>query len=317
MPGDASDADPDQKEREERRKHKPHAMERLQEISRNPPNQDIPTSSAPESLSADRPGEEAQIGSPDPSTDEDEANIDIDIDESDLPQEDEDNSSDHDLPPGLEPIGEFTLTLYDALFTWFQQHYKEGVAVKFRPRDLSENFLTWQTLHDTDGNIGGFPTAYGPCAPLVYCLGHQACMFRFSNEFCLQDPIPGYQKVLNINIQCRHDSGYVYEHELFNHTLPEMLATIPFRMTPKMTGIQYDDPLIRKYVTNGDAMSYVAGGEDRVREWPEKVMFVTYLSQIEKGIRDYANTALLPLEILEQSVFTVECPSVADAYELG
>ena len=32
---------------------------------------------------------------------------------------------------------------------------------------------------------------YGSCPSLLHCVGYQACLFRFSNEFCLQDPFPG------------------------------------------------------------------------------------------------------------------------------
>ena len=32
---------------------------------------------------------------------------------------------------------------------------------------------------------------HGPCPTLLHCVGYQACLFRFSNEFCLRDPYPG------------------------------------------------------------------------------------------------------------------------------
>ena len=37
--------------------------------------------------------------------------------------------------------------------------------------------------------------AEGPCPTLRRCLGHRACAFRFSNEFCGQDAYPGRRKV--------------------------------------------------------------------------------------------------------------------------
>ena len=32
---------------------------------------------------------------------------------------------------------------------------------------------------------------HGPCPALLHCVGYQACLFRFSTEFCLRDPYPG------------------------------------------------------------------------------------------------------------------------------
>ena len=40
------------------------------------------------------------------------------------------------------------------------------------------------------------------CPSLKYCLFHQACLFNFGNEFCLQDPAPGVRKHLETNVTC-------------------------------------------------------------------------------------------------------------------
>ncbi len=37
------------------------------------------------------------------------------------------------------------------------------------------------------------------------CLGYQACVFNFGNEFCQKDPFPGARKILNANITCVKD----------------------------------------------------------------------------------------------------------------
>ena len=33
------------------------------------------------------------------------------------------------------------------------------------------------------------------CPTLQRCLGYQACLFNYGNEFCLMDPAPGQRKV--------------------------------------------------------------------------------------------------------------------------
>ena len=40
------------------------------------------------------------------------------------------------------------------------------------------------------------------CPSLKECLLYQACVFNFGNEFCLQDPLPGKRKNMDLNITC-------------------------------------------------------------------------------------------------------------------
>ena len=41
-----------------------------------------------------------------------------------------------------------------------------------------------------------------PCPTLRRCLGHRACAFLFSNEFCGRDPHPGRRKVRSSTAGC-------------------------------------------------------------------------------------------------------------------
>ena len=40
-------------------------------------------------------------------------------------------------------------------------------------------------------NLTHYLNQHGPCPTLLHCVGYQACLFRFSNEFCRKDPYPG------------------------------------------------------------------------------------------------------------------------------
>ncbi|KAF0289120.1 Xylosyltransferase 1 [Amphibalanus amphitrite] len=59
-----------------------------------------------------------------------------------------------------------------------------------------KNFTIQQT--STQDSIGFCPT-------LKRCLFHQACVFRFGNEFCLHDPVPGVRKMVLAAVTCTGD----------------------------------------------------------------------------------------------------------------
>ncbi len=46
----------------------------------------------------------------------------------------------------------------------------------------------------------------GSCPNLIQCLGHQACIFRVSLEFCHNDPNPGKRKHLILRMRCERNS---------------------------------------------------------------------------------------------------------------
>ena len=194
---------------------------------------------------------------------------------------------------------ETLLTLHDALDLWIfnatlyknraylTESEKEEVLNKAIPEDphLRED------LKNSDHSASGLHTTqflkgYGPCPTLLNCVGHQACLFRFSNEFCQQDPYPGYRKVLNIQISCQSDSSF--ESLLRSYS---MSKSLPANHVPLM--------------------------EDIVRNWPKETIFIYYKSLIEKGSRSYNDTKIVPKRISEELVFDLQCPNLTDAWNKG
>ena len=124
----------------------------------------------------------------------------------------------HGVPIETPIEGTNMLTLHDAFDLWvvtesaerWSQEMDEDEALKaqeeiLRPKDhpeahgyhqeqdphlreALENSRYVRTGHNTTHYLRG---RHGPCPALLHCVGYQACLFRFSNEFCLRDPYPG------------------------------------------------------------------------------------------------------------------------------
>ncbi len=204
----------------------------------------------------------------------------------------------HGVP--VDPIhGETLLTLHDALDLWIfnatlhgnsaivtesEQEEALNQAIPQDPHlreELKNSDHSTSNLHMTQ-----FVKGYGPCPTLLNCVGHQACLFRFSNEFCQQDPYPGYRKVLNIQISCQSDSSF--------------------------------GALLRSYsMTKSLPTNHVSLNEEVVRNWPKETNFIYYKSLIEKGSRSYNDTKLVPKRISEELVFDLQCPNLTEAWNRG
>ena len=54
-------------------------------------------------------------------------------------------------------------------------------------QEVEENYIPHESDNDED--------SVTPCESLHSCIGYQACIFQYGNEFCHEDPIPGSRKV--------------------------------------------------------------------------------------------------------------------------
>ena len=255
----------------------------------------------------------------------------------------EEQPQDHgDHKDRLEKTPSYTLTMYDGLYTWYREHVKKtssrpggahpaNLDVKFNSGDdlpftLADSIERGQYIIN-----GSFPESYGPCAPIIYCLGHQACTFRYSNEFCLQDPLPGKRKTLRLRLTCESDEKYNALHATFHNTLKHTVDWKSYELKPNVhnPGAKEDfvdtaqdtappaDPLLTKYAPWPEVLEYRQGSMEHLETWPNKVVFVKYLSQMERGIKSYTNTSLVPLLLDEPEVFDVHCPTTEEAFQLG
>ncbi|XP_035207443.1 uncharacterized protein LOC118182229 isoform X2 [Stegodyphus dumicola] len=48
-----------------------------------------------------------------------------------------------------------------------------------------------------------------PCPTIYDCLGYQACLFKFSNEFCQRDPVWSVRKIVLLTVVCMRDDMHI------------------------------------------------------------------------------------------------------------
>ncbi|XP_014681957.1 PREDICTED: uncharacterized protein LOC106821587 [Priapulus caudatus] len=117
-----------------------------------------------------------------------------------------------------------------------------------------------------------------PCGTIKYCMGFQACLFTFSNEFCKNDPVRGIRKVVDLYLTCENDADL---EELF------LKHEVPSEVPSQLTGRRHH------------------------------VMLITHSSFIETGVSKLSDVQVFPHIIPETQVFGVQCADVADVYNLG
>ncbi|XP_022098278.1 uncharacterized protein LOC110983369 isoform X2 [Acanthaster planci] len=54
--------------------------------------------------------------------------------------------------------------------------------------------------------IAQSPLTETGCDPVLFCLGHQACLFKVTVDLCAADPVPGKRKMFFVNVRCAKDS---------------------------------------------------------------------------------------------------------------
>eukprot|EP00057_Strongylocentrotus_purpuratus_P003736 XP_003727249.1 PREDICTED: uncharacterized protein LOC100888338 [Strongylocentrotus purpuratus] len=54
--------------------------------------------------------------------------------------------------------------------------------------------------------INQSPLTQTGCDPILFCLGHQACLFKITVDLCGFDPVPGKRKMFFITVKCTSDS---------------------------------------------------------------------------------------------------------------
>lgn len=117
-----------------------------------------------------------------------------------------------------------------------------------------------------------------PCGTLKYCIGYQACLFSFSNEFCKNDPLKGIRKVLKLYLTCEKDKDierFFHKHELNQQVKSGLLSR------------------------------------------RDQVMLIKHSSFIEQGIRNLQDIEIFPHVIPEYEVFGKVCDPVSELFELG
>ncbi len=140
-------------------------------------------------------------------------------------------------------------------------------------QNWSHRFSTEEIASETQ-----YPEHFGLCGTFALCLGYQSCLFRVSNDFCLQDPISFMRKTYNITITCERDEVYLEKLE---------------------DGIKKDQL------------------EDHIISRKDNVVYLKYKPVTEGGSTDYNTTEIRPQEIPEKDVFQRQCPSLEEAKQQG
>ncbi|XP_071947053.1 uncharacterized protein [Antedon mediterranea] len=109
-------------------------------------------------------------------------------------------------PLGLGPSLSDILTLKDKL----QFGLKEDKSYITFLRHTSGKSIdsNSELLKNIDGLQKSLLTRTG-CDPIMFCLGHQTCLFKLTVDICANDPAPGKRKALNIKVTCSKDSTLV------------------------------------------------------------------------------------------------------------
>ena len=126
---------------------------------------------------------------------------------------------------------------------------------------------------------------YGLCSAFVHCLGRQACLFHLNSDLCEADPVPGFRKVLNMQIKCERDSN-----------LKDIVAVIS-----SSSGHRYHD--------NQELMLTLSA----------RVNYVVFIPPKKKSSGDDSGShgERKTYKLQEKDVFSVFCPSTAQAHEKG
>ncbi|CAH1785101.1 unnamed protein product, partial [Owenia fusiformis] len=126
----------------------------------------------------------------------------------------------------------------------------------------------------------------GRCDTLEQCIGYQACLFRFSNEFCKNDPVPNYRKTLQLSITCEQDQPEGFETWNRNVQIRNDYEQVP----------DVIDHMVQKRYN---------------------VMYLQYKTKLEEGLRNYEDTYIKSVETKEEEVFDVKCTDIAQSRFMG
>lgn len=193
---------------------------------------------------------------------------------------------------------EHALYNLDHLMAELDPTYQEEVQVKKKKKG--------ESLADDSSNMADYVTAtnhrYGTCSTLIHCLGHQACLFHLSSDLCHNDPLPGFRKVLNMQIKCEKDSK-----------LEEILQGV----SPRDTRDPRDAHLLEGLNANLDSVLFIppnkeeistqtGGGGGRDGDGPDE-------EDGEYSQQSHTKT----YETEESDVFGVVCPTSEQAKSSG
>lgn len=157
------------------------------------------------------------------------------------------NSTEHlerNFGIGNNPVD---LSLNDSLRIWSKtEDQADGsrshlLMEEIGPNSRSHSFIVGMESEEIKFKVGN-QTKHGPCPTLVYCIGFQACIFRFSIEFCRNDPLPGFRKVLQMRLTCSrriyftaHASGTT--SGILSHVNPEHTLYLKYKSLIEVRGL--------------------------------------------------------------------------------
>ena len=99
------------------------------------------------------------------------------------------------------------------------------------------------------------PVAQSPltetgCDPVLYCLGHQACLFKVTVDLCANDPAAGKRKMFYISVHCAKDSAlqtYLYNADAVANTKKEMDQVLYITLDEDKTTKEFTQLTLRQF----------------------------------------------------------------------
>ena len=178
-----------------------------------------------------------------------------------------------------------TTTLYDKL-----SKYHTEEMDKNRP---AEN-MTFKNIFNDESQVwAGNRHPLGPCPTLMYCLGHQACLFHYNNKFCQNDAFPGARKHIKVRFSCYDD---VHRDNIKSEIVNFLYDRLGVNVNEDLGSLE---------------MYHINVLTEPITTLSSKTVFLKYRAKVKQ---------LIPPEkhlIDEDEVFEVGCPPVESALESG
>lgn len=124
-----------------------------------------------------------------------------------------------------------------------------------RPTFLRQPIINNNNKKQEFLNMVNPPVAQNPltetgCDPILYCLGHQACLFKVTVDLCANDPAAGKRKMFYISVRCAKDSQlqtYIYNADSVELIKKEMNQVLYITLDEEETTKEFTQLTLRTF----------------------------------------------------------------------
>lgn len=133
--------------------------------------------------------------------------------------------------------------------------YNKGLSPEretptFLRQPIINNNNKRQQFLDMVNPVAQSPLTESGCDPVLYCLGHQACLFKVTVDLCANDPAAGKRKMFYISVRCAKDSAlqtYLYQQEAVSLIKREMNQVLYITLDEEKTTKEFTQLTLRNF----------------------------------------------------------------------